>query len=213
MKVLIPSTFLILVTLTIFTNLSIATPKINSKKIILKTCEGCALTHYPNVVKFIKYDVPRYNDEVLNQIKTNYDAGGNPRFVILDSEGEIERVLNIAQLSLKQIRLVAKKLGFRPLRELMSLKEVTEQYLLDKSREDEIDSNGNGVFDEALGLNRHDKIEQQFHSNEDLDLVGNEESKSYYPQEKAQNNKKSGKSREGIEDEEVLDAVNESLNK
>jgi alkyl hydroperoxide reductase subunit AhpF len=31
------------------------------KKLILKTCEGCALAHYPNIVKFIKYDLPRFN--------------------------------------------------------------------------------------------------------------------------------------------------------
>ena len=138
-----------------------------SRTIVLKTCEGCALAHYPNVVKFIKYDLPRFNDEVKKQIMTNYEAGGDPRFVVLDSEGEIERVLNISQLSLKQIRLVAKKLGFKPLRELMSLKEITEQYFRDKQREDEIDSEGNGVFDEALGLNRHEKIESQFEESDE----------------------------------------------
>lgn len=121
-------------------------------KIVLKTCEGCALAHYPTIVKFIKYDLEHYNVN-SQQIVTNYDAGGDPRFVVLDQDNEIARVLDISQLSLKQIRFVAKKLGFQPQTPLMSLKQVTETYLTDKMKEGEGDDTG--AFDQALGLDRH----------------------------------------------------------
>ena len=33
--------------------------------IVLKTCAGCALANYPEVVKFIKYDLPNFDKSLI----------------------------------------------------------------------------------------------------------------------------------------------------
>ena len=47
-------------------------PKPKYSKLILKTCEGCALAHYANVVKFIKYDLERYGGKIETNYKCKY---------------------------------------------------------------------------------------------------------------------------------------------
>jgi hypothetical protein len=86
----------------------------------------------------------------------------------MNKEGEMARVLDITQLNLKQIRLVAKKLGFRPAEPLLSVKEVNGMYLKDKMEESRGDARN---FDEALGLTEDNDAEffDQSGSDEDED--------------------------------------------
>ena len=95
--------------------------------LVLKTCQGCALTSYPAVVKFIKYDIPRF----AGQISVNNEAGGKPRLVVLNSQQEQVRVLDISKLGLKQIRQVAKQLGFEPKQPLLAINYVIKKYKTD----------------------------------------------------------------------------------
>ena len=83
-------------------------------------------------------------------------AGGDPRFVVLDQKGEMARVLDISQLSLKQIRLVTRKLGIYPEKDLMSVREINNLYLEDKMREARGETT---IFDSALGIDDDDLLE------------------------------------------------------
>ena len=60
------------------------------------------------------------------------------------------RVLDISVLTLNQIRIVAKKLGFLPDVPLVSTELVEQRYLEEKMK---IANGGENTFAEALGIN------------------------------------------------------------
>ena len=60
------------------------------------------------------------------------------------------RVLNISVLSLKQIRLVTKKLGFEPQIPLMKTELLEQMYIEEKMK---IANGGENTFAETLGIN------------------------------------------------------------
>lgn len=122
------------------------------KKVVLKTCAGCALANYPEVVKFLKYDLPSFDS---SQLQTNYESGGDPRLVAIGHDNEIARVLDISALTLRQIRVVIKKLGFSPTSPLEETVLVDKRYLSDKLLEKS--GRKKDIFNASLGI-REGKI-------------------------------------------------------
>lgn len=93
------------------------------KEIALKTCQGWCLKKFPETKLFIDKDLPKYNS---TQIFVDYKGLGEPRFVVRDFEDIDVRVLDISKQSRKIIRLILKKLGFVPVKELEVLEERKE---------------------------------------------------------------------------------------
>ena len=51
--------------------------------VVLKTCKGCALDSFPTIVQFIKYDAGSFKE-----LSIDYKAGGVPRLVVRNQQGE-----------------------------------------------------------------------------------------------------------------------------
>ena len=92
--------------------------------VVFKTCSGCALKSFPEVAKFLIFDLAKYG----KKLSLDGEAGGIPRLVLKDANGNDYRTLGISSLTLSQIRQVLSQIELKPKEELLAIADVNMMF-------------------------------------------------------------------------------------